>query len=200
MKFLIQDGFIEGVKIITPQIFKDDRGSFMEVFNKTYFEEAGIPANFVQMNQSSSAKNVIRGLHFQWEPPMGKLMRVTRGHAYLVAIDIRKGSPTYGKYHSGYFSSAGGELFWAPAGFARGICSLEDDTVVQYLITGEYNPVNESEIKWDDPDLNIQWPIKKENAIVSLKDSSAKSFKDWTASKDSYKLGYYYDFYDNVGS
>jgi len=193
-KFLVEGLSIEDVKIITPQIFKDERGSFMEVFNKTDFEEAGIPTNFVQMNQSLSARNVIRGLHFQWEPPMGKLMRVTKGYAYLVAVDIRKDSPTYGKYHGGHFSASSRSLVWAPAGFARGICSLEDDTEVQYLITGEYNPENESEIRWDDPDLDIQWPIKKENAIVSSKDTNAQSFKDWTNSPNSYKFSAFYTF------
>ena len=186
MKFLIQEGFVNGVKIITPKLFNDERGFFIEVFNKTDFQKAGIPADFVQMNHSLSAKNVVRGLHFQWDPPMGKLMRVTRGYAYLVAVDIRKNSPSYGQYHGGYFSAANRLQMWAPAGFARGICSLEDNTEVQYLITGEYNPKNESQIAWDDPEINIKWPIK--DPILSPKDRTAQSFRAWTASENSNKF------------
>jgi dTDP-4-dehydrorhamnose 3,5-epimerase len=111
-------------------------------------------------------------------------MRVTKGYAYLVAVDIRKNSPTYGKYHGGYFSSNIRTQIWAPGGFARGICALEDDTEVQYLITGEYNPVNESQIRWNDPDIGINWPIK-ENLIISPKDANAQSFKEWSASENS---------------
>ena len=185
MKFLIQEMVnIRDVKIVTPYVFEDDRGFFIEVFNKKDFEEAGIPTDFVQMNHSRSLKNVLRGLHFQWDPPMGKLMRVTRGSAYLVAVDIRKNSPTLGQYHSGYFTAKNKSQMWAPAGFARGIYTLEDDTEVQYLITGQYNPTNESQIKWDDSDLNISWPLTGE-PIVSPKDDTALSFKEWLSSENS---------------
>ena len=193
MKFLVQDGSLAGIKIITPQPFKDDRGFFMEVFNKTDFEAAGIPTKFVQMNHSRSYKNVVRGLHFQWGPPMGKLMRVTRGYAYLVAVDIRKDSSTCGQYYGGYFSEYNKTMIWAPAGFARGIFAIEEDTEVQYLVTGEYNPENEAAIKWDDPDLNIQWPIKGEISI-SDKDKNAMSFKEWMESPNSYKFSYFYTY------
>jgi dTDP-4-dehydrorhamnose 3,5-epimerase len=179
---------LKDVKIITPNIFEDDRGFFMEVFNKKDFEEAGIPTNFVQMNHSRSLKNVLRGLHFQWEPFMGKLMRVTKGSAYLVAVDIRKDSPTLGQTHSGFFSAENKCQMWAPEGFARGIYTLEDDTEVQYLITGQYNPTNESQIKWDDPDLNINWPLKGAHPIVSSKDATAQSFKEWLTSPNSIKF------------
>jgi dTDP-4-dehydrorhamnose 3,5-epimerase len=187
-KFSIIDTKIPDVKLIKPEMFHDNRGIFIELFNKTEFEAAGIPTNFVQMNFSRSHKDVVRGLHFQYDPPMGKLMRVIKGYAYLVAVDIRKNSPTYGKYHGGMFNSFNQTMIWAPAGFARGIYSLEDDTEIQYLVTGEYNPAGESQIKWNDKDLDIAWPYKCKNTLVSEKDKNAMSFKDWTASEISNKF------------
>ena len=183
MKFKIEETFIKDIKIVMPDVYEDDRGFFIEVFNKNDFDLLEIPSYFVQMNHSRSEKNVIRGLHFQWDPPMGKLMRVTRGEAFLVAVDIRKNSPTLGKWYGDYFSEKNKKQIWAPAGFARGICTLEDNTEVQYLITGQYNPTNESEIKWDDPDISIKWPIT--NPKLSNKDKNAQSFKQWIESENS---------------
>lgn len=178
--FKIEETFIQDVLIITPKIFEDDRGFFIEVFNKEFFDFRDIPSLFVQMNHSSSKKNVIRGLHFQWDPPMGKLMRVTRGRAFLVAVDIRKGSPTLGMWYGNIFSDQDKKQLWAPAGFARGICSLEDNTEVQYLITGRYNPKCESEILWNDNDIKINWPIfYSDNLILSEKDKKAQTFSEW---------------------
>jgi dTDP-4-dehydrorhamnose 3,5-epimerase len=182
MRYKIEETFIQDVKIITSPSFYDKRGFFIEVFNKKDFEEMSIPCEFLQMNHSLSVKNVIRGLHFQWDPPMGKLMRVINGSAFLIAVDIRKNSPTLGKWYGKTFVSPT-EHLWAPAGFARGICSLENATEVQYLITGAYNPINESEIIWNDLDININWPIK--DPIVSSKDKNAQSFKEWLASENS---------------
>lgn len=186
--FFISETYIKDVKIVSPRVAEDERGFFMEVFNKREFEEAGIPTAFVQMNHSCSKKNVIRGLHFQWDPPMGKLMRVTRGRAFLVAVDIRKNSPTLGMYVGEYFSEQNKEQIWAPAGFARGICAVEDNTEVQYLITGSYNPSCESEIMWNDEDINISWPKEVTNPIISEKDKKAKTFKKWLASENSNKF------------
>jgi len=183
MKFIVEETFIPDVKVILPQLFEDDRGFFMEVFNKTDFNLLGIPSHFVQMNHSRSEKNVIRGLHFQWSPPMGKLMRVTRGEAYLVAVDIRKNSPTLGKWYGDYFSEKNKKQLWAPAGCARGICTLSTITEVQYLITGEYKPKNESEILWNDSDIGINWPI--DFPILSDKDKNAQTFKEWLITPES---------------
>jgi dTDP-4-dehydrorhamnose 3,5-epimerase len=183
MKFKVEEIFIPDVKIITSSVFEDERGFFMEAFNKKEFDQLGIPTNFVQLNHSRSDYGVVRGLHFQWEPPMGKLMRVTVGEAFLVAVDIRKNSPTLGKWWGGIFSEENKKQIWAPAGFARGICSLSKRTEVQYLITGEWNKSCESEILWNDPDIGINWPIK--NPMLSEKDSKAKTFKQWLESKDS---------------
>jgi dTDP-4-dehydrorhamnose 3,5-epimerase len=175
--FSIEDTHIQEVKIVTPKVYGDDRGFFTEVFNATDFEALGLPTKFVQMNHSSSMKGVLRGLHFQWDPPMGKIMRVTQGSAFLVAVDIREDSPTLGQSYSGIFNPTNKNQLWAPAGFARGFYALTDYTEVQYLLTGEYNPINESEIIWNDKDLNIDWPV--EDPILSPKDKNAKTFKQW---------------------
>ena len=177
---------LKGAFLIEINKIEDERGFFIEVFNKTDFNLLGIPSYFVQMNHSRSEKNVIRGLHFQWDPPMGKLMRVTRGEAFLVAVDIRKGSQTLGKWFGDYFNEYNKKQIWAPAGFARGICILEDNTEVQYLITGQYNPINESEILWNDPDIDIKWPI--DNPKLSNKDKNARTFKNWLESENSIML------------
>ncbi len=188
MNFNIEDTNIPEVKIVHNNFYKDERGFFTEVFNVKDFKELGIPGQFVQMNHSSSIKGVVRGLHFQWEPPMGKLMRVTRGEAFLVAVDIRKGSPTLGEWYSGIFNENNKDQLWAPACFARGFCAFSEYTEVQYLITGTYNPRNESEILWNDKDLDIKWPI--ENPILSPKDENAQTFKEWLKSEQSNNFVY----------
>ncbi len=183
MNFSIEETYLADVKIVNTKVFSDERGFFIEVFSKTDFNLLGVPSYFVQMNHSRSEKNTVRGLHFQWDPPMGKLMRVTRGKAFLVAVDIRKKSPTLGKWYGNIFSEFNKKQLWAPAGFARGICSLSNITEVQYLITGEYNPENESEILWNDIDIGIDWPIK--DPILSLKDKKAQTFKEWLNNPNS---------------
>src|ERR1035437_6307619 len=139
------------VVVILPNKFSDNRGYFMETFREDQVSGLGLPAHFVQDNHSKSAKGVVRGLHFQWEPPMGKLMRVTVGKAFLVAVDIRKNSSTRGQWTGVEASPENLRQVWAPAGFARGFCSLEDGTEVQYKCTGIYNGKAESVIRWDDP-------------------------------------------------
>lgn len=183
MKLTIRPTEIEAVKIIEPEIFQDDRGFFMEIFRSDQFSDLGLPSQFVQLNHSGSVKNVLRGLHFQWEPPMGKLMRVTRGTAFLVAVDIRKGSPTLGKW-VGVEASAENHLqFWAPASFARGFCVLSDYAEIQYLCTGTYSKLCESGILWNDPEIGIKWPV--DDPILSSKDTKAQTLADWLQTKDS---------------
>src|SRR3989304_5120984 len=128
----------------------------------------GIPTGFVQLNPSGSAQNVLRGLHFQWDPPMGKLMRVTRGRAFLVAVDIRKGSPTLGRWFGIEASAENIILVWAPAGFARGFCVLSEFAEIQYKCSGIYNSQFESGILWNDPEIGIEWPIS--DPVLSGKD------------------------------
>jgi dTDP-4-dehydrorhamnose 3,5-epimerase len=135
------------------------------------------------LNHSRSAKNVLRGLHFQWEPPMGKLMRVTQGAAFLVAVDIRKGSPTLGKWFGTQLTAEAKTQIFAPAGFARGFCVLSDFAEIEYLCTGVYNSGAESGFAWNDPDLAIAWPVT--DPIISTKDSKAQSFAQWLARPES---------------
>jgi len=124
---------LNGVVVINPEVYQDDRGFFTEIYRKDQFEDLGITAVFVQENHSRSSKNVLRGLHFQWDPPMGKLMRVTVGRAYLVAVDIRKGSPTLGQWFGMEVSAENKKQIWASAGFARGFCVLSDFAEIQYM-------------------------------------------------------------------
>jgi dTDP-4-dehydrorhamnose 3,5-epimerase len=187
-KMRIDSRHLNDVVVLTPRVFEDARGYFMEAYRADTFRELGLPAEFLQENQSYSKKGVVRGLHFQWDPPMGKLMRVTRGTAFLVAVDIRKGSPTLGQNFCLEVSAENHLQVWAPAGFARGFCALSDEVVVQYKCTGIYNPNCESGIRWNDPDLAIPWPMKA--PLVSEKDGRARSFADWLASAEADQLAY----------
>ena len=170
------------------QVFQDDRGFFAEVFRADMFEALGLPSRFVQDNHSGSVRGVLRGLHFQWDPPMGKLMRVTRGTAFLVAVDIRKGSPTVGKWFGTEVSAENRRQIWAPAGFARGFCTLSDFAEVQYKCTGIYNNKCESAIRWDDPDIGIDWPIT--DVQLSEKDRKAQTLNQWLCSPESENFRY----------
>jgi len=176
--------FFKGeVVLLKPKVFKDHRGFFYEVFKKSELEKYGVPSNFVQENHSGSIKNVVRGLHFQWDPPMGKLMRVTRGKAFLVAVDIRKNSPTLGKWVGVEASEENRYMLWAPAYFARGFAVLSDYAEIQYLVTGEYNNKAESGILWNDHEIGINWPVK--NPILSEKDKNAQTLKEWLKRPES---------------
>jgi len=183
MELSIETTPLKDLLVISHQVFEDDRGFFMEVFRKDQFEDAGLPEAFVQLNHSRSSKNVLRGLHFQWEPPMGKLMRVTLGSAFLVAVDIRKGSPTLGKWFGIKVSAENKKQVWAPAGFARGFCVLSDFAEIQYLCTGTYSQAAESGIAWNDPEIGIAWPV--EEPQVSEKDDQAQSLSEWLDTKES---------------
>jgi dTDP-4-dehydrorhamnose 3,5-epimerase len=174
------------VLVVEHERFEDERGSFMEVYRADQFAEhagLGLPGGFVQVNQSRSVKGVIRGLHFQWDPPMGKLMRVIRGEAFLVAVDIRPGSPTLGRYEHIVASDRNALQLWAPASFARGFCALSDVAEVEYLTTATYNAAAESGIAWDDPRIAIEWPVRE--PILSRKDAEAQSLDEWLARPES---------------
>ncbi len=185
---LIQEYFNGEVKILQPEIFKDNRGFFYEVFKKSELEKFGVPSNFVQENHSGSIKGVIRGLHFQWNPPMGKLMRVTKGKAFLVAVDIRKGSPTLGKWIGVEATEENRYMVWAPWYFARGFAVISDYVEIQYLVTGEYNKECESGILWNDAEIGIEWPV--ESPILSDKDKTAQTLKEWLKRKESDLITY----------
>ncbi len=188
MGFSIESRHLEEIVVLKCDAFRDNRGFFMESFREDQFRHLGLPANFVQDNHSQSRKGVIRGLHFQWDPPMGKLMRVTRGAAFLVAVDIRKRSPTLGQWFALEVSSEDQKQIWAPYGFARGFCALSDNVEVQYKCTGIYNSKAESAVRWNDPDIGISWPIA--DSMVSDKDRRAQSLQEWLASPESDQVSY----------
>ena len=185
MDIRIESRFLQDGVVLVPDVFQDSRGFFMETFREDQFKELGLPWHFGQDNHSRSAKGVVRGLHFQWEPPMAKLMRVTQGSAFLVAVDIRKGSPTLGKWSGVVASSDDRRQVFAPAGFARGFCVLSDFAEIQYKCTGIYNNKAESGIRWDDSEIGIQWPIPASEMILSDKDKKAQTLAQWLASPNS---------------
>jgi dTDP-4-dehydrorhamnose 3,5-epimerase len=182
MKINLEPTEIKDVVVIVPDIFQDSRGFFMETYREDQFKEMGLPHHFVQDNHSRSSKGVVRGLHFQWEPPMGKLMRVTQGGAFLVAVDIRVGSPTLGKWVGINATAENRRQVWAPAGFARGFCVLSESAEIQYKCTGSYNNKGESGILWNDPEIGIKWPVSAAEAELSAKDKDAQTLKQWLAS------------------
>lgn len=172
---------IPGLLIVKPDVFTDQRGYFFESYNSSKFAALGIDVDFVQDNESRSMKGVLRGLHFQKEPfAQGKLVRVIRGAVLDVAVDLRKDSPTFGKWASIELTGNNKLMYWIPAGFAHGFLTLEDDTVFTYKCSGLYNKEAESAICWNDPDLRIEWGI--EDPILSEKDKSAQSFSDYIRS------------------
>lgn len=178
---MIVDHFeIEGLLLIKPIIFSDERGEFYETYSRSKYSALGIPENFLQDNESISKKNVLRGLHFQLPPhDQGKLVRVIKGAALDVAVDIRKHSPTYGKYIMVELSEENKNQFWIPSGFAHGFLSLADETIFTYKCTNLYNKESESGFLWNDKDINIQWNI--DNPIVSEKDIQLASFSSFNS-------------------
>lgn len=183
MQIRIESRHLGDVAVLAHEVFEDERGFFMEVFRADLYKELGLPTEFVQDNHSRSKQGVVRGLHFQWDPPMGKLMRVTYGSAFLVAVDIRKGSPTLGRWFGAEVSARDKKQVWAPAGFARGFCVTSDFAEIQYKCTGIYNPKAESGIRWNDPRIGVQWPVKEPE--LSGKDRQAQTLDEWLASPNS---------------
>ena len=170
---------IEGLLVIKPRIFEDDRGHFFESWRNDSFKNIGLDLNFVQDNQSLSHKGVLRGLHFQ-NPPFaqGKLVRVIKGAVVDVAVDIRKNSPTYGQHFAVELSEENKTVVWIPPGFAHGFVTLKDDTIFTYKCTVVYNKESEGALIWNDEDLNIDWRV--ENPLVSDKDMVAGNFNNFT--------------------
>jgi dTDP-4-dehydrorhamnose 3,5-epimerase len=183
MKVRVDPTPIPDVLLVVPDVFEDARGFFMEVYREDVFAAAGLPTKFVQLNHSRSARGVTRGLHFQWDPPMGKLMRVTQGEAFLVAVDIRKESPTLGRWFGTEISAQSKRQLWAPAGFARGFCVLSEFAEIEYLTTGIYNAKGEAGIRWDDPAIGISWPV--ETPTLSDRDRIAPTLAEWLLRPES---------------
>jgi dTDP-4-dehydrorhamnose 3,5-epimerase len=188
MEIKIETRQLGDLVVLAPDVFQDARGFFMETFREDQFDSLGLPTRFVQDNHSRSAKGVVRGLHFQWEPPMGKLMRVSVGSAFLVGVDIRKGSPTLGKWFGIEVSADNKRQVWAPAGFARGFCVLSEFAEIQYKCTGLYNNKAESGIRWDDPEIGIRWPLTQ--VQLSEKDKKAQMLSQWLATPESDNFQY----------
>lgn len=177
---------LEGLKIVELDVHGDERGFFVERFHAKRFAEAGLPYIFMQDNHSRSEPGTLRGLHYQYAPPQGKLVGVIRGTVWDVAVDIRPDSPTYGQHYGVELSGKGGLLFWIPAGFAHGFCVLGDEPAdMLYKVTSVYNAVGEGGIKFDDPDLAMKWPVQE--PIVSKRDQNQQTFREYKESPPAWK-------------
>lgn len=172
---------LPGCLVLEPRVFEDPRGLFFESWNREAFASAGIHAEFVQSNVSVSKRGVLRGLHFQNPQPQGKLVSVLQGEVWDVAIDIRMGSPNYGRWTGVTLSAANRRHFWIPEGFAHGFVALSAEATFAYLCTNVYNPATDAAIVWNDPDLAITWPIRE--PIVSEKDAAAPRLRDIDATR-----------------
>ena len=175
---------LQGIYIIEPLVFEDNRGFFLESYNKSEFEEIEIFDKFIQDNHSKSKRGVLRGLHFQTKHSQGKLVRVIKGSVYDVAVDIRKNSSTFGKWHGIELSAENKKMFFIPKGFAHGFLTLEDDTEFQYKCTDLYMPQYDSGIMWNDKEININWNfekygLKEEGIVLSEKDKKHQTFKEY---------------------
>lgn len=168
---------LPGILLIEPQVFRDSRGFFMETWNRQKFIGAGLDFDFVQDNHSKSVKGSLRGLHYQITQPQGKLVRVTAGEVFDVAVDLRQSSPTFGHWEGTILSAENQHLFWVPPGFAHGFLVLSETAEFQYKCTDYYNPTSERCIIWNDPQLNITWPLPGDTQpILSPKDQQGSSF------------------------
>ncbi len=179
-KFQFLETEIQGVYVIEPTVFGDDRGYFMETYNFNEFKEAGLDMIFVQDNQSKSKKGVLRGLHFQTRNAQGKLVRVIKGEVYDVAVDLREGSETFGKWHGVLLSAENKRQFYIPEGFAHGFLVVSDEAEFVYKCTNFYDPSSEGGLRWNDPDIGIDWPVTPDMKILlSDKDQKQPFLKDW---------------------
>ena len=179
-KITVETCKIEGLKVVTPKVFGDERGYFMETYNFNDFKEAGIDQVFVQDNQSSSTKGVLRGLHYQIEHPQDKLVRVVRGEVFDVAVDLRKGSATYGEWFGVLLSEENKKQFFIPKGFAHGFVVLSDYAEFCYKCSDFYHPGDEGGLRYNDPDIAIEWPIPEDMELnINERDRNWPSFADY---------------------
>ena len=170
---------IEGIYVIEPTVFKDERGYFVETYNQNDMKEAGLDMVFVQDNQSMSTRGVLRGLHFQKQFPQGKLVRVVRGKVFDVAVDLRSDSKTYGKWFGVELSAENMKQFYIPEGFAHGFLVLSDEAEFCYKCTDFYHPGDEGGLAWNDPEIGVEWPLEEGvDLIISEKDQKWKGLKD----------------------
>jgi dTDP-4-dehydrorhamnose 3,5-epimerase len=184
-KITVTECGIDGLVVIEPTIFKDNRGYFIETYHKEAYEAAGIKAEFVQDNQSMSSKGVLRGLHFQINHPQAKLVRVLSGKVFDVAVDLRKGSKTFGKWFGVELSEENQKQFFVPEGFAHGFLVLSDTAVFAYKCTDFYHPGDEGGIRWDDPEIGIEWPmIEGTDLIIAQRDQEWGTLAEMKKLKD----------------
>jgi dTDP-4-dehydrorhamnose 3,5-epimerase len=169
---------LPGVLVLSPGVYRDRRGAFCETFNLRAMAEAGLPGPWVQDNFSLSRKNVLRGVHYQVVQPQGKLIRVTHGAVFDVAVDLRRGSPTFAKNFAIELNGESGEMLWIPAGFGHGFLALTDVVGFAYKVTDYYSPQGERTILWNDPELAIPWPVAAESVILSEKDRLGSMLRD----------------------
>jgi dTDP-4-dehydrorhamnose 3,5-epimerase len=170
---------IPGLLVIEPRVFGDDRGFFFESWQRDRFAQAGVTGEFVQDNHSGSAQWVLRGLHYQLRAPQGKLVRVIRGEVFDVAVDLRRSSPTFGRWHGERLSAENRRMFWVPPGFAHGFLVLSERAEFVYKCTGFYDPADERALRWDDPSVDIGWPLPPGvQPTLSAKDAAARPFGD----------------------
>ncbi|HBP01858.1 MAG TPA: dTDP-4-dehydrorhamnose 3,5-epimerase [Stenotrophomonas sp.] len=167
---------LAGCRVIEPAVFGDSRGFFFETWNAERFQDQGLPGSFVQSNVSSSARGVLRGLHYQWPRPQGKLVSVLEGEVYDVAVDIRRGSPTFGQWEAVVLSAENRKQFWIPEGFAHGFAVLSERALFSYLCTDVYVREADAGIRWNDADIAVDWPISA--PTLSAKDETAPFLKD----------------------
>jgi len=178
-KFNFIETKIKDLYIIEPKVFGDSRGYFMETYNKNDFFEAGLTMEFVQDNESKSKKGVLRGLHFQTKHTQGKLVRVTEGQVFDVAVDLRKGSPTFGKWEGAILTEENKKQFYIPQGFAHGFLVMSEVAVFNYKCTDYYTPEYDSGVLWNDEDIAIEWPLEGiEEILLSEKDKIQKKLRD----------------------
>jgi len=180
MSITIEQTGLDGLVVVRQRAFSDARGFFQEVYRVDTFRATGVDIQVQQVNMSGSVRNVLRGLHFQWNPQMAKLMRVLRGRAFLVAVDIRKNSPTCGKWFGRVFDAEDRCQLFGTSGFARGFYVVSDYAEIEYMCTATYNPAAESAIRWNDPEIGIDWPLEGE-PILSDKDRDAQTLSRWLA-------------------
>jgi dTDP-4-dehydrorhamnose 3,5-epimerase len=174
----VRETALPGVLVLTPSIYRDDRGEFFETFNLRRITEAGLPSVWTQDNFSLSRKNVLRGIHYQVHQPQGKLVRVTHGVVLDVAVDLRRSSAHFGKHIAIELNSESGETLWIPVGFGHGFVVLTETAGFAYKVTDYYSPAGERTIAWNDPDLAIPWPVSAEEVIVSNKDQQGILFRN----------------------
>lgn len=174
----IRETSLPGVFVLSPTIYRDERGAFLETFNQRRITEAGLPSVWAQDNQSYSKKHVLRGIHYQIHQPQGKLVRVTHGAVLDVAVDLRRSSSSFGKHVAVELNDETGEMLWIPAGFGHGFLVLSETAGFAYKVTDYYSPIGERTIAWDDPDIAIRWPVSPTDVIISGKDLQGVRLRD----------------------